>query len=108
MDAFSRAYKFSDEKIRSEKTLKAQVYAEMQAIFERRFEKKEGVDKWIVAAVSKPLPDPTGEVAPVFDPEPVKPAVSEPGKVAPVKGKTSGAGPGAAKAKRPAGRKTKP
>lgn len=100
LDAFSHAYKFSNEKIASEKTLKAQVYSEMQALFERRFEKKEGVDKWIVAASAKVLPDPTTQVAPVFDPEPVKPILTDPAPA----GKSAKA-PAVAK---PAGTKRKP
>lgn len=104
LDAFSHAYKFSDEKIASEKTLKAQVYADMRALFERRFEKKEGVDKWIVAAAARPLPDPASQVAPVFDPEPAKTAVPDPaGKTAPAKGKAR-----AAKGKPASTRKSKP
>ncbi|MEO7674616.1 MAG: hypothetical protein ABIU09_11135 [Pyrinomonadaceae bacterium] len=71
LDAFGRAYAFADEKIASEKTLKAEVYKTFQSLYERRFEKKDGLDTYIAASNSKPLPNPTSEVAPIADPEPV-------------------------------------
>ncbi len=76
LDAFGRAYKFADEKIPAEKTLKAEVYKTLQGLYERRFEKKDGLDQWIATSVAKPLPNPTSEVAPVSDPEPAKTTTS--------------------------------
>lgn len=71
LDAFGRAHKHADETIASEKTLKAEVYKTLQGLYERRFEKKEGLDTWVASAISKPMPNPLTEVSPVTDPEPV-------------------------------------
>lgn len=101
LDAFSRAYRFADEKIASEKTLKAQVYTALQGLFERRFAKKDGVDKWVADATVKPFPNPTSEVTPVSDPEPAKVTVGAPDTAKPA------STPGAAKGK-PAATKGKP
>lgn len=72
LDAYGRAYNSSDEKIVAEKTLKAGVYKTLQNLYEARFEKKDGLDPYIKASTEKPVPDPTREVTPVFDPEPLK------------------------------------
>ena len=72
LDAYSRAYSAADEKNASEKTLKAGVYKTLQTLYEGRFEKKDGLDAYILATTSKPLPNPTSEVTPVLDPEPAK------------------------------------
>ena len=70
LDAFGRAYNVANDKIASEKTLKAEVYKTLQNLYEQRFEKKDGLDAYIVASTGKPLPYPTGQVTPVSDPEP--------------------------------------
>ena len=69
LDAFSRAWKLAKDDTPAGKTYKDGLYKEMQAIYEDRFEKKEGLDQWISAAIAKPLPDPTSTVQPVADPE---------------------------------------
>ncbi len=96
LDAYARAYKFADEKIAAERTLKAEVYKTFQNLYERRFEKKDGLDAYLNATTGKPLPNPTTEVTPISDPEPVKTAVTTPVTDAPVpvkaaatKGKTA-------------------
>ena len=94
LDAFGRAYKAADEKIAAEKTIKADVYKTLQGIYERRFEKKEGLDAYILASAAKPLPNPMSEVAPISDPEPAKAAAVTPvpAVAKPLNGKsTSGA-----------------
>lgn len=85
LDAFGRAHKVADDKIASEKTLKAEVYKTMQALYEKRFEKKDGLDTWISAAVAKPMPNPTTEVRPVQDPEPVTTSATTTGTAANVR-----------------------
>lgn len=69
LDAFGRAYKVADEKIASEKELKANVYKELQRLYGIRFPNKQitGLDSYIAQTVSEPLPDPTTEVKPVED-----------------------------------------
>ncbi len=95
LDAFSRAYKFADPTVASEKALKARVYTALQNLFERRFSNKEGMDKWMADAGSKPLPDPTSEVTPVYDPEPAKASPVTPDKALPASkpGTTKGKAP---------------
>ncbi len=78
LDAFGRAYKLADEKVASEKELKADVYKTLQNLYERRFPNRtaEGLDNYISQTVSKPLPDPTSEVKPVDDSEQTTTATS--------------------------------
>ena len=70
LDAFGRAHKYAEKKGAAEAALKADLYKTLQALYQRRFEKTDGLDKWIADATAKPLPNPTSEVAPVSDPEP--------------------------------------
>lgn len=71
LDAFSRAHKFAEKKGAAEAALKADMYRTLQALYQRRFEKTDGLDKWIADATAKPLPNPTSEVTPVSDPDPI-------------------------------------
>lgn len=66
MDAYSRAYRNVDDKPAS-KPYKDGLLKEVQRLYKLRFEKEDGVDQWITAAVAKPLPDPTSAVQPVVD-----------------------------------------
>lgn len=66
MDAYSRAYRNVDDKPAS-KAYKDGLLKEVQRLYKLRFEKEDGVDQWITAAVAKPLPDPTSAVQPVVD-----------------------------------------
>ena len=70
LDAFGRAHKFAEKKGAAEAPLKAELYKTLQALYQRRFEKTDGMDKWIADTTAKPLPNPTSEVTPVADPEP--------------------------------------
>jgi hypothetical protein len=70
LDAYGRAYNIADEKVASEKKLKDDVYKTLQALYEQRFEKKDGLAAYILTSTSKPLPNPTSEVTPIADPEP--------------------------------------
>lgn len=90
LDAYSRAYSAADEKIASEKTLKAGVYKTLQTLYEGRFEKKDGLDAYILALASKPLPNPTSDVTPISDPESVKSTTTTTVSTAPVPVKGAG------------------
>ena len=70
LDALSRAVKFAKDNTPQAKAYKDSIYKDYLALYKRRFEKEEGADQWMATAVSKPLPDPTSQVQPVFDPEP--------------------------------------
>ena len=54
------------------KTYKDALYKTLQDTYKRRFEKLDGLDAYVSAAVAKPLPNPTSAVTPVSDPEPTK------------------------------------
>ncbi len=77
LDAFSRAYRFSDEKIPSEKALKANLYAKLGGSMGP--EAKERLDKLVAASEQTPLPDPTSEVTPIEEPEPAAAEPASPG-----------------------------
>lgn len=90
LDALSRAYRVTDDKVASEKTLKEQIYKMLQATHGKR-DPAVALDKWIADASLRPLADPASDVSPVFDPEPstvttAKPALPE-AKPAPAKTK---------------------
>jgi hypothetical protein len=70
LDAFGRAYKFAEKKGAAEAALKAETYKTLQALYQSRFAKTDGLDKWVADSTMKPLPNPTTEVTPVSDPEP--------------------------------------
>ncbi len=91
LDAFGRAYKVTDDKIASEKTLKGEVYKTLQNLYERRVGKKDGLDNYITALTGKPLPNPTSEVMPISDPEPATTAASIPAATTPVTTKPAAA-----------------
>lgn len=105
MDAYSRAYKFYDESVASEKTLKTQVYKILQDLYGRR-EPPAEFGKWIAGVSSVPLPDPTSAVAPVYDPEPVK-KEPEPAEK-PAAAKSGAVKTTPARVQKPAVRKPKP
>ncbi len=78
LDAFGRAYKVADDKVASEKQLKAEVYKQLQDLYQRRFPDgaKMGLDSYISSMVSEPMPNPTSEVTPVYDTETTSTATS--------------------------------
>jgi hypothetical protein len=67
LDVYARAYKYAPA---ANKAYKDNVYKTLQDIYKIRFEKLDGLDAYIAAAPSKPLPNPTTPIAPVSDPEP--------------------------------------
>ncbi len=69
MDAFSRAYSFA-KTTPDAKSYKDKMKKNVEAAYNLRFAKTDGVDAWIAASVKKPLVDPTTPVTPISDPEP--------------------------------------
>lgn len=73
IDAYARAYKAAEatekaapaDKKAAAKTYKDNFYKFLGALYKNRFEKTEGLDTYISAQISKPMPDPTTEVQPV-------------------------------------------
>lgn len=81
MDAYSRAYTLGKDP-----AYKAAKKQNVTDAYKLRFNKTDGVDAWIAAAVAKPFINPTTPVAPVSDPEPVvAPATTTTPVVTPVK-----------------------
>ncbi len=74
IDAYSRAHKLAvgfemaattaDDK-KAAKEYKDGLYGIIKALYEQRFDKKDGLDAHIAAQLSKPMPDPASEVQPV-------------------------------------------
>ena len=69
MDAYSRAYTFAKADPKADKQGVDALYKILQNLYTVRFQKQDGIDQWISATVTKPLPDPTSTVAPITDPE---------------------------------------
>lgn len=66
MDAFGRAWSnVKDEP--ATKVYKDGLLKEVQRLYKLRFEKEDGVNQWITAAIAKPLPDPSSAVQPIAD-----------------------------------------
>lgn len=70
LDAFGRAHAFAKSDTPENKKFKDGLYQQLQTLYNSRFGKKDGLDTYIAAAVTKPMPNPTSPVTPVADPEP--------------------------------------
>ena len=70
IDALGRAHKLTTGTDKASTDYKANLYKEMEAQYELRFEKKEGLDSWVATSTAKPLADPTAAVQPVSDEKP--------------------------------------
>ncbi|MGD9561472.1 MAG: hypothetical protein AB7F88_05125 [Pyrinomonadaceae bacterium] len=82
IDAYGRAHSVAKSDTASAKSAKDGLYTTLQQLYERRFpEKKEGLDTFVAAAISKPMPDPTSAVQPVSDPEPATTTTTTTGAV---------------------------
>ncbi len=68
LDAYSRAHKVTANDA-ANKEYKAGLYKTIQELYQRRFDKMEGLDAYIASTVAKPMPNPTTEVSPVVEPE---------------------------------------
>jgi hypothetical protein len=81
LDVFARAYKFApkDEK---NKAYRDRLYKNLQDVYKVRFGKPDGLDAWIANATSKPFPNPSSPITPVYDPEPTAPATTTSGSAA--------------------------
>jgi len=69
MDAYARAWNTAPN------TPAAKAYKDIkmktiEALYEARFDKKDGVKAWVDAAIAKPTPNPSIAVTPIIDPEP--------------------------------------
>jgi len=77
LDAFSRAYNLAKKDTKpAGKTYSDTLFTQLQAIYQRRFEKKDGLETYIASTVAKPMPNPTSPITPVADPEPAKPTTT--------------------------------
>ena len=72
LDALSRAYTLAKNDTPANKAYRDGLYKQLQDLYKRRFDKTEGLDAYVSSAVAKPLPNPTSEVTPVVETEPVK------------------------------------
>jgi len=70
MDYYSRAYKMAKSDTPAAKTYKDGLYKDLGILYEGRFSKKDGLDDYIAAVMTKQMPNPTTPVTPVSDPEP--------------------------------------
>ncbi|MFL6468588.1 MAG: hypothetical protein ACJ72Z_11585 [Pyrinomonadaceae bacterium] len=88
IDAFSRAHKVAPSATAAEKTYKEGLYKSIQDLYKRRFDKEAGMNEYITATLSKPFPNPTSEVTPINDPDPVT-TTSTAAPATPANGKTA-------------------
>jgi len=75
MDAYARAWNTAPN------TPAAKAYKDIkmktiEALYEARFDKKDGVKAWVDAAIAKPIPNPSTAVTPVVDAEPTPTATT--------------------------------
>jgi hypothetical protein len=80
MDAYSRAYSLAKANPKT-KPYADGLYKQLQALYNVRFQKTDGLDTYISSTVAKPMPDPTSAVTPVSDPEPTATAPVKPSAV---------------------------
>ncbi|NOT49195.1 MAG: hypothetical protein HOP17_15810 [Acidobacteria bacterium] len=71
LDSFGRAHKVASTTSPADKTYKDALLKTVQDLYKQRFEKETGMTEFIAATIAKPFPNPTSEVTPVIDPEPV-------------------------------------
>jgi hypothetical protein len=69
LDAYSRAYSLAPATPDGKK-YQANIRATLTQLYKARFDKTDGLDAFVTATQSKPLPDPSSTIAPVIDPEP--------------------------------------
>ncbi len=89
LDAFGRAHKIAPTATAADKEYKDVLFKTVQDLYKRRFDKEAGLNEYIAAAIAKPFPNPTSEVTPVIDPDPVTTTTSSTTTTAPVNGKTA-------------------
>ncbi len=69
LDAYSRAWSLAPN-TPAGKAYRDGLYKTIGDLYKVRFQKADGLDAWVKAVPSKPLPDPTSAIAPINDPEP--------------------------------------
>lgn len=88
IDAFSRAHKIAPTATPADKTYKDGLFKTISDLYKRRFDKDAGLNEYMAATLAKPFPNPTSEVTPINDPDPVT-TTSTAAPAAPANGKTS-------------------
>lgn len=68
MDAYSRAFTFAPDSPAG-KTYQANIKTTLSQLYNVRFEKTDGLDAYVKAVASRPIPDPASAITPVLDPE---------------------------------------
>ena len=71
LDALSRAHKVAPTATAADKTYKDSLFKQISDLYKRRFDKDAGMNEYIAATLAKPFPNPTSEVTPINDPDPV-------------------------------------
>jgi len=71
IDAFARAHKVAPTATANDKTYKDGLLKTIQDLYKRRFDKETGMDAYLATTTAKPFPNPTSEVTPIIDPDPV-------------------------------------
>jgi hypothetical protein len=94
IDAFSRAHKVAPTATANDKTYKDMLYKTVSDLYKRRFDKDAGMNEYIAATLAKPFPNPTSEVTPINDPDPVTTTGAATATPAPANGKTAVTKPG--------------
>jgi hypothetical protein len=72
LDVLARAYKFAPKDDKA-KPFRDGLYKSLQEVYKVRFGNQDGLDAWLATAASKPLPNPSAPITPIFDPEPASP-----------------------------------
>jgi hypothetical protein len=71
IDAFTRAHKVAPTATANDKTYKDTLFKTISDLYKRRFDKEAGMNEYMTATLAKPFPNPTSEVTPINDPDPV-------------------------------------
>lgn len=96
LDAYSRAYSLALASKPPNKATSDSLYKTLGELYNVRFDKPDGLEAWVKAAPTKPMPDPTTAITPVNDPEPVQTTTTSttPTTTTPIKPLTSTPKPG--------------
>lgn len=70
MDFYGRAWKLAKAETPVGKAYKDLLFKNLTALYEGRFNKKDGLDSYISKVTANPVPNPTAPITPVNDPEP--------------------------------------
>lgn len=77
IDAYARAYKIAKDDKNSKKEFTDNLYSRLKELYVFRYDgKTEGIDQFVAAVQSKPLPDPSTAITPVKDETTTPPATT--------------------------------